>query len=130
MEHSRKVDVRTVPGVTGHLVGAVMSDRSRADNSELPVLGHGYACLLCHHSFLGRSHSPHAGSVRVRHTAAYCSARIVSAASSTARMILSYPVQRQRFPAKNSRTSCSSGSGLLSNNALEATIKPGVQTPH
>src|SRR4051812_18910336 len=51
-------------------------------------------------------------------------------ASCTARTILSYPVQRQRLPDRSKRISCSLGFGCLSNKALAATRKPGVQTPH
>jgi len=45
-------------------------------------------------------------------------------------MILTYPVQRHRFPERASRISCSEGSFFSSSNALADRIIPGTQNPH
>src|SRR5262245_432314 len=56
--------------------------------------------------------------------------RVSAAVSSTARTILSYPVQRQRLPASQKRTSSSDGFGFLRSSASDATSMPEVQMPH
>src|SRR6202011_1163413 len=90
-------------GPSGDLVDAVRTDRAGADDLEARL-------------------------VEVTHADA--SPRMTAAASSTARMILSYPVQRHRLPASQWRTSASVGFGFFSRSARAATMNPGVQMPH
>ena len=55
---------------------------------------------------------------------------IVGCTSSTASMILRYPVHRQRTPPNASITSLSDGFAFFSRSAVAETSIPGVQAPH
>ena len=73
MQHARHHHISAVVGAAGYLVDPVGAIGARADNFEIAGL-----CFI-------KSH--------------YAVSRISAAASITARMILSYPVQRHRLPA-------------------------------
>src|SRR5262249_54872641 len=106
-QHARRRKVGAEFGSAGHLVQTIGPNRTRAYDLEGITLGN--------RLYIERHQRP---------------SRISAAALTTARTILSYPVQRHRFPASQYRTSFSVGFGLRSRSAFEATRKPGVHTPH